>query len=737
MKAPARARRAAADPPPDPTLCEQEPIHIPGAIQPHGAVLVARADGLRISHASANLEAMLGAAPGAVFGRPLAEVVGIPAWLALAGATTQHGDAQEIAGPHDTRLRLNAHLHAGHLCVDIEPHRRESWRNAPFAPVREVLDSFQAARSQTELCDLAVRCLRAITGYDRVMALRFRDDGSGDIVSEARLPRLPPYLGQRYPASDVPAQARALYLRQRFGAVPDAHYHPVPLLSDPALGALPPFDLTYSALRSVSPIHRQYMQNMKSRASLTIALVEGEALWGLLICHHRSPRIVGPDMRSLAVIIGRTVSLLLASLGAAETSARQVRHSAILHTLIDRLSSAVPLVESMAMMGTEILRLVDAEGALVRYGGKLITLGATPSPEDSLQALHTLYPGPGGDVLAINDLGLRYPSLVDCTEAGSGALLLPLDDAADSAILWFRPERPRVITWGGDPNGHASVDAATGKLLPRHSFEPYREVVYGNAVPWSELDLSLARAFRRVVEIEQARLRKQQELERSNADLEEFSYAVSHDLKAPLRAITHLAQWIAEDLGPDIKPSTREDLKLLSERVGRMQTLLDGLLNYSRIGHQQNAIGPVEVGAVVRDVLALLVPPPDFIVTTEGGAVMLRTERVALQVVLENLISNAIKHHDRGCGCITVAARRLPDGAEIRVTDDGPGIPPQFHERVFGIFQTLKSRDEIESSGIGLAIVKRKIEVHGGRIWVESAPPARGTSFVFTWKDSL
>jgi PAS domain S-box-containing protein len=227
------------------------------------------------------------------------------------------------------------------------------------------------------------------------------------------------------------------------------------------------------------------------------------------------------------------------------------------------------------------------------------------------------------------------------------------------------------------------------------------------------------------------------ELERSNADLEEFAYAISHDLKAPLRAIANLAQWIGEDMKETANPETTGNLELLQGRVVKMQMLLEGLLQYSRVGQMDKTTEDVAVADLVADIIAMQAVPPGFVVTYEGEIATLRTQRVALQVVLENLVGNSLKHHDRTQGCIIISTRLVDGVAEFRVSDDGPGIPDQFHQRIFRIFQTLANRDDPQASGIGLAIVKRKVESHGGRIWVESVPPVRGTTFVFTWKETM
>jgi PAS domain S-box-containing protein len=237
-------------------------------------------------------------------------------------------------------------------------------------------------------------------------------------------------------------------------------------------------------------------------------------------------------------------------------------------------------------------------------------------------------------------------------------------------------------------------------------------------------------------EIERDQERQRLELERSNADLEEFAYAASHDLKAPLRAISHLVQWIGDDIVATANAETLENLKLLQSRVARMQMLLDGLLAYSRVSQTDSAVEDVDTGEVVREIFSMLTPPPGFVLACEGTLPVIRTHRAPMQVVLENLIGNGLNHHDRTEGRIVVSARLADGVAEFRVTDDGPGIATQFHDRIFLMFQTLASRDDVESSGIGLTIVKKKVQTHGGQIWVESAPPVRGTTFAFTWKES-
>lgn len=226
------------------------------------------------------------------------------------------------------------------------------------------------------------------------------------------------------------------------------------------------------------------------------------------------------------------------------------------------------------------------------------------------------------------------------------------------------------------------------------------------------------------------------DLNRSNADLRQFAYIVSHDLKAPLRAISSLTGWIDEDIKGIASAETLENIRLTRQRVARMDGLLDGLLAYTRVGHDNATVETLNLSELVADIIGLLAPPSGFLVRVQGEAPQIRSPRPPLEHVLHNLISNAIKHHDRSTGNIVVSARMIDGMTEIRVEDDGPGIAPEFHERIFTIFQTLKRQDESESNGVGLSIVQKIVERLGGRVWIESAPPRRGTAFVFTLKTS-
>ncbi|MCB0144648.1 MAG: PAS domain S-box protein, partial [Caldilineaceae bacterium] len=265
-------------------------------------------------------------------------------------------------------------------------------------------------------------------------------------------------------------------------------------------------------------------------------------------------------------------------------------------------------------------------------------------------------------------------------------------------------------------------------------YDELREVSYRLAVIE---DISARKAAEAALQelnatLEQRIRSRTAELERSNRELDQFAYVASHDLRAPLRAINHLANWIVEDANEVLPPASQQHLATLRGRIQRMEKLLEDLLTYSRVGRRPTTVEPVDSGDLVAQIVEMLNPPPGFSVTAVGKLPTFSTRRVPLELVLRNLIQNAIKHHDRADGHVNVSVREEAEWVEFAVQDDGPGIAPAFHERIFHIFQTLQPRDEVEGSGMGLAVVKKVVESIGGAISVDSLE-GQGATFRFTW----
>ncbi|WP_413048388.1 ATP-binding protein [Pseudomonas phoenicis] len=723
--------------------CAQEPIQVPGSIQPQGFMLVLDERDLRIVQASENVRQWLGISAQDVLERPFA---------ALFDGFDLHAHLPQVPEDdvfpfHLADVRLNAdaiwqeplrllvHRHDHVLIAEFEPCG--STPRADYHPlVRGFVGSLNQAADLEALLDQSVQQIKRLTGFGRVKAYRFDAEGNGLVIAEAVDPGYPRYLGLCFPGSDIPRQARELYRINRIRLIQDATYEPSALL--PTLNPLTgkPLDMSFASLRSVSPVHLQYMRNMGTLASMSLSIVVDDKLWGLISCHHAEPRAVDFQTRTACELLASVLSLQIEA-RESHTNTRQLldlrRHIVrMLSSMADRDSVS----EGLLALPEVMLDFAAAKGVAIISAEQCDLIGDTPSEAQVLALVHWLGQRDEEGVFHTDNIRRDIPLLPELADHAGGVLAVAISQIHSHYLLWFRPEQVRTVHWAGRPDKH--IDDATGRLSPRHSFERWNEEIRGFSQPWDPLIVEgvlelriavLGIVLRKAEELAQLA----GELKRSNKELEAFSYSVSHDLRAPLRHIAGYSELLSEFEGQGLSERGKRFLQHIEEAAQFAGTLVDNLLNFSQMGRSALRMSDVNLNALIDTIRTE--SAPDYagreIVWDVARLPKVIADPAFINLVLQNLISNAIKYtRERNPARIEIGSRENDEEIEIYVRDNGVGFDMAYANKLFGVFQRLHRMEDFEGTGIGLASVRRIIERHDGRVWAEGALD-QGASFHF------
>ncbi len=474
--------------------CEREQIHLAGGIQPNGALLVVREPELEVVQVSANASAFLGLGRSPLGCRLEALPGDLPARIRPRLGHPLHDIPSALRCRLGEPLReLDALFHRppqGGLVIELEP------AGPPVDTMAEVESGLQVVRTASslqELCDETARLFRGIAGYDRAMVYRFDERGHGEVLSESRNPELDSYLGQRYPASDIPQIARRLYERNRVRLLADVNHPRIPL--EPRLSPLTGEDLDMSLcfLRAMSPIHVQYLRNMGVAATLVASLMVGGKLWGLVACHHGAPRVVHYETRAICELLTETVATRIAALESFSQAEAELSVRRLEQRMVTVISRDGDWRTALFDGSPTLLHPVDARGAALLFEGEVLSVGEVPGTPElrSIGAwLDAREPVP---VFGTDSLGAEDPAFESIRDVASGLLAARVSTAPGEYLLWFRPAQDRTITWGGNPFKPFVIGDDPSDLSPRRSFAQWHQQVEGTAEPWLPADRAAAK----------------------------------------------------------------------------------------------------------------------------------------------------------------------------------------------------------------------------------------------------
>ncbi|MEH2061791.1 MAG: ATP-binding protein [Nostoc sp.] len=739
----------------DLTNCDREPIHIPGLIQPHGILLALQYPTLEIVQVSSNTQQVVGRQPEELLGKPLSDLFDAKQIKLIEQCLKEDFESINPLNLSIKHLKKSIYFdgivhHLDNMIImELEPKKAKGKTGFFdfYQQVRGTITRIQKAPTLVEICQLVVTEVRRITGFERVMVYRFDQEGAGRVIAEDT-DQETPYLDLHYPPSDIPKQARQLYTLNWLRLIPNANYQPVALI--PADNPLTnqPLDMSLSVLRSVSPIHQEYLQNMGVTASMSISLMHDQKLWGLIACHHSSPKYLPYNIRTVCEFIGQVMSVELANKEASEDIEYKRQLKSLQTEFVEALSQAEYFLDGMVQLKSQLLNLVNATGAVICSGDQCIRVGKTPSEEEVHALLHWIKPHLFHNLFETRSLFKDYPAAESFKAIASGVLALEISKVHHNYILWFRPEVMQTVNWGGNPNKPVELlSNGNLRISPRKSFELWQETVQGCALPWKACEIEAVTELRSLVVgvvLRQAdKLASMNyELQRSNEELDSFAYVASHDLKEPLRGIHNYANFLMEDYAEVLDDDGVAKLQTLVRLTQRMEDLINSLLHFSRLGRAELIRQPVNLDELVPQIITTLTiarPQSEVEFRIPRPLQSILCDRAQINELFSNLISNAIKYNDKpekwaeiGLLEENTKEKAAPTPLTFYVRDNGIGIPPEHLDKIFQIFRRLHGRDDFGGgTGVGLTIARKIVERHGGRIWVESTP-TQGSTFYFT-----
>ncbi len=698
--------------------CDIEPIHSPGTIQPHGVMLVADADTNIIIGAAGDIEGMLAKDWE---GRKLADLIGADC---VAKSATADENGVVILGRVKGQTKwLNAvaYRSASNLVVELDVAETEAILSVPFMfELDAAVGVFERAPSVQALCRVAADTFRKLTGYSRVMIYQFIDDDAGVVVGESLDGVLPSFMNHHFPASDIPKQARALYIRNRIRVIPDVAY--VPQLIRSTSTDLKALDLSDSILRSVSPVHVQYLKNMGVAASASISIVRNGVLWGLVACHHHQPREIPLDIRVVCQAVAGALSRQIRAKDDAELYRERVRLRSQEETVLARLGDDRSLKEFFEQSDCELARLLDADGFAAIQGEDLFAFGQTPD-SSALRAIAD-FAGPlaAAEPLATASLSSRFPAAAAYADKASGLLSVTMATETPTVLMWFRAEHLQVLQWAGNP--HKNVPLTPDMVLnPRSSFEAWSEQVRNKARPWTHAEVEAASRIVKFMWEHRNNLRIRNlncELATTLKENESLLKQKDFLLKEVNHRVQNSLQLVASFLRLQGRASGDEAVKLQLDEADRR---LNAVALVHRRLYRGDSVEVIDLSRYLEDLIYEMQKTMDEAwrrqFDLDLAPILITADRaVSVGLILTELVINAQKYAYQGePGPVSVQLEQYRGAVRLIISDRGVGkqfmLQSGFGQRMIAaIVDRLKGSIDEEDNSPGLrTIVTAPIDV--------------------------
>lgn len=725
------------------TNCDREPIHIIGKAQEHGVIVVCDLNSFNVSQCSENIEIILGIRHADVLGKPLEEVLS----KKVAKSFKKKFKNEDSLLPEKLKIGEQKFLcipsiSGEHLIIDVEPSGKSLDPVHFQEQLTKILTELDESESVNDMCQQAALLVKHLFDYDRIMIYKFDEEWNGEVVAEVKEPELDSWLGLHYPATDIPKPAREIFMKQGVRIISDVNYRASPINPEisPVTGR--PLDISTSELRAVSPIHIEYLQNMKVGASLTAAIVLNGELWGLVACHHYSPKFINYHQRQSCLFLTQVFSNKLALKTTKTFLENTAKSDEVRKKLVLQMTSIKNIEDALYRFDPKFTDLIESGGGALVMDGEIYLSGETPTKAE-LRQLCDEFLAEKEVYFSTKSLSAVYPKAAAFKNIASGILSVQISEQDANYIMWFRPEAKETVNWGGNPEKNGFVKDGIEYLTPRKSFERWTEKKNGVAKPWQDYDLEAVSSLREsIVHI----LVKQQkdkidslngQLIEANKELETFSYSVSHDLRAPLRGIDGYARILKDHYMDRLDDYSQKAVNTIVRSASEMDTLIDDILSYSRVGQTDLAKQVLSMRQIVENALDaqnVTSNYPNTIIKLEEKLPKIVGDRRMIAQLVNNLISNALKYSGKKeQPVVEIDYFRENDQTTYLIKDNGVGFDPKHKNKIFEVFSRVATED-FSGSGIGLSIAKKVVDKHKGELWVETTP-GEGSCFYFSLPD--
>lgn len=728
----------------DLTNCDKEPIHQIQTVQSFAAIIAVDLSNWTICQVSSNLSRYIEFEHKAIIGKSLSDL--LPELIDRLKKGVELEDFSQInplilniSAAFPEKRIVVAHVNEDRLILEIENVPEAKNNLTFFNKIDKAIQRIQFVDSSKNLFKTVAEEVRNITGYDRVMIYQFDPDYNGEVIAEVKNEELEPFLGIHYPSTDIPKQARKLFLTNRVRMLTDVDddlsmIYPT---TDPKTDR--PLNVGGAAARGVSPIHLEYLRNMGVRATLNVAIVENEKLWGLIACHHyQKPKILTYRTRMLIRFMGQIISGHL-SLQRANEFRKKLLNNNIVHAkLFEQMNEKRDLISGLTKEEITVLDYIPASGAAIIFDKKIETLGNVPSEERIWEIANHLSENEPDILFSTDSLKNKFPDKKFFTDDCAGMLSVRISGDPEEYIIWFRKPQAQEVFWGGNPDKAVINNENSLRLSPRKSFEKWKQVVENCSEPWKDHETDAAILLRN--DIKEVILKRFSELRKLHADLQNaykeldtFSYTVSHDLRSPLRAIEGFSQILLEDYMDKLDDYGVNVVNTIVSSVNKMDEFVKNILVLSKLAKESLVYSDLDVRSILDSIVSDLKNEKKeyksikFIVA--DNLPKLSGHQTMIYSLFQNLIGNAFKYSSkREDAYVEVGGKKSGGKVKFYVKDNGIGFDTAYTEKIFEVFRRLVSEREFEGTGVGLSIVKRIVDRHQGEIKVQSEK-GKGSTF--------